>query len=97
MQRAMFIAVGLTSAIAACHTHERVVERPVVTRETVVEKPTIVERPATVIERPAVIGSTAPSCTYASQSYSHGALSCQDHAEFRCNGGNWERSSAARC
>jgi hypothetical protein len=59
--------------------------RPVV-RETVVEKPVIVDRPA------AAAGATQASCTYASQSFSQGAISCQEKTEFRCNGGNWERT-----
>jgi hypothetical protein len=64
--------------------------RPVV-RETVVERPVIVDRPVAV-ERAAAAGATLPSCTYASLSYSHGSLSCQDRSEFRCNNGNWERT-----
>jgi hypothetical protein len=59
--------------------------RPVV-RETVVERPVIVDRPSVVA------GATLPSCTYASQSYSQGAVSCQDRTQFVCNGGNWERT-----
>ena len=59
--------------------------RPVV-RETVVEKPIIVDRPATAGS------SAAPSCTYASQTYTQGAISCQEKTEFRCNSGNWERT-----
>jgi hypothetical protein len=58
--------------------------RPVV-RETVVEKPIIVDRPATA-------GASAASCTYASQTYTQGAISCQEKTEFRCNSGNWERT-----
>jgi hypothetical protein len=58
--------------------------RPVV-RETVVEKPIIVDRPAAA-------GSSTASCTYASQTYTQGAISCQEKAEFRCNSGNWERT-----
>jgi hypothetical protein len=58
--------------------------RPVV-RETVVEKPVIVDRPAAA-------GSSTASCTYASQSFSQGAISCQEKTEFRCNSGNWERT-----
>jgi hypothetical protein len=59
--------------------------RPVV-RETVVEKPVIIDRPA------AAGSSTMASCTYASQTYTQGAISCQEKTEFRCNGGNWERT-----
>ncbi|HKQ28159.1 MAG TPA: hypothetical protein VJT77_06125 [Burkholderiales bacterium] len=58
--------------------------RPVV-RETVVEKPIIVDRPAGA-------GASAASCTYASRTYTQGAISCQEKAEFRCNSGNWERT-----
>jgi hypothetical protein len=32
---------------------------------------------------------------WASQAYSSGAISCQEHAEFRCNNGAWERTAAA--
>jgi hypothetical protein len=59
--------------------------RPVV-RETVVERPVVIDRPA------AAAGATLQSCSYTSQTYSHGALSCQDRSEFRCNNGNWERT-----
>ena len=65
-------------ALAGC-------SRPVV-RETVVEKPIIVDRPA------AAGSSAASSCTYASQTYTQGAISCQEKTEFRCNSGNWERT-----
>lgn len=62
--------------------------RPVV-RETVVERPVVIDRPA------AAVGATAPSCVYASQSYSHGALSCQDRTEFKCENGVWRRTFTA--
>jgi hypothetical protein len=52
----------------------------------VVTKETVVERPA------AAAGATAPSCTYASRSYSAGAMSCQEGREFRCTNGAWERT-----
>ena len=58
--------------------------RPVV-KETVVEKPVVVERPAAA-------GSTVPSCTYAGQPYSHGAISCQDRSQYRCDNGIWNRT-----
>jgi hypothetical protein len=29
---------------------------------------------------------------WASQTYSTGALSCQENAQFRCNNGSWERT-----
>jgi len=63
--------------------------RPVV-KETVVERPVVVEKaPA------AATGATAPACTYASQSYSHGSVSCQDRSQFRCDNGIWSRTANA--
>ena len=75
-----FIALPLL--LAACGGEE-------VVRETVVERPVVTER---VIERPAGAGATAPACTYASQSYSAGSVSCQEGREFRCTNGAWERT-----
>ena len=65
--------------------------RPVVreTKETVVEKPVVKE---TVVERPAAAGATVASCTYASQAYSHGSVSCQDRSQYRCDNGIWNRT-----
>jgi len=71
--------------------------RPVV-KETVVEKqPVIVEKQQpVVVDRPAAVGTTAPpSCTYASQAYSHGSVSCQDRTQYRCDNGNWTRTLTA--
>ena len=61
---------------------------------SVVTTPAISER---VVERgpapAAVAGSSAPAaCMWASQTYSSGALSCQENAQFRCNNGSWERT-----
>jgi hypothetical protein len=58
--------------------------RPVV-KETVVERPVIVDRAA-------ASGATAPNCTYASQAYGHGSISCQDRTQFRCDNGVWNRT-----
>jgi hypothetical protein len=78
----MFISALL---LASC-------SRPVI-KETVVERPVVRE---TIVERPAAVGATLPaSCTFASQSYSHGALSCQDRTEFKCNNGAWSRTFTA--
>jgi hypothetical protein len=89
------IAVILVAggALVGC---TRVIERPVPSSPSVVTTPAISER---VVERgpaPAVAGATAPAaCTWASQTYSSGAVSCQEHAEFRCNNGSWERTANA--
>jgi hypothetical protein len=76
------LALMLISALllASC-------SRPVV-RETVVERPVVVDRPAAV-------GATSGSCVYASQAYSHGALSCQDRTQFKCENGVWHRTLTA--
>ena len=72
-------AIGL---LAACGHKERVVERPVVERQTVIERPV-----------PAVGATAAPnSCTWSSAAYSDGALSCQNGQQFRCSNGSWNRT-----
>ena len=69
--------------------------RPVV-KETIVERPVYVNPPATVVTpAPAAAGATIASCVYASQGYSHGALSCQDRTEFKCDNGIWRRTFTA--
>jgi hypothetical protein len=78
------------AALTACTT--RVIKRPVPSAPSVVTTPAISER---VVERgpAAAAGSTAPAaCTWASQAYSSGALSCQESTQFRCNNGSWERT-----
>jgi hypothetical protein len=75
------IALMLTSAmlLAGC-------SRPV--------KETIIERPV-MLAPPAATGATAPSCTFASQAYSQGSVSCQDRTQFRCDNGIWTRTFTA--
>jgi hypothetical protein len=58
--------------------------RPVV-KETVIERPVVVDRGAAG-------GSTIAACTYASQAYSHGSVSCQDRMQYRCDNGIWNRT-----
>ena len=77
------IAVMFISAIAVTGC-----SRPVV-KETVVERPVVVEKSV------AASGATAPACTYASQAYSHGAISCQDRNQYRCDNGVWNRTYSA--
>jgi hypothetical protein len=43
----------------------------------------------------AATGASAPACTYASQSYSHGSVSCQDRNQYRCDNGVWNRTYSA--
>jgi hypothetical protein len=77
--------------LAAC---TRIIERPAPS-PSVVTTPAISER---TVERsaPAAAGASAPACTWASQSYSSGAISCQEGAQYRCNNGSWERTET-RC
>jgi hypothetical protein len=76
------IALMLLSAalLAGC-------SRPVV-RETIVERPVVKE----TIVQPAAGATSPPSCVYASQAYSHGSISCQDRAQYRCDNGVWNRT-----
>jgi len=76
------LAVMFISAIAVTGC-----SRPAV-KETVVERPVVVDRAA-------ASGASAPACTYASQSYSHGSVSCQDRNQYRCDNGVWNRTYSA--
>jgi hypothetical protein len=77
--------------------------RPV--KETIIERPVYVTSPATVVTPApptttvvtpsASAGATSAGCLYASQNYSHGAVSCQDRTEYKCDAGVWRRTFAA--
>lgn len=93
----MKLSIGLilfaATLLAGCSrpvVKETIVEKPVVVEK---QQPVVVDRPPVVVERPAAAGATTPpSCVYASQSYSHGSVSCQDRTQFRCDNGNWTRT-----
>ena len=77
------LVVAAAAALSAC-------SRPVI-RETIVERP--VPAAAPVVTAPVVTAAAPlPSCTYASQSYSHGSVSCQDRNLYRCDNGIWART-----
>ena len=57
-------------------------------------KETVIERPV-VVAPAAATGASAPNCTYASQAYGHGSVSCQDRTQFRCDNGIWNRTFTA--
>ena len=46
----------------------------------------------TTVVQPAAGATSPPSCVYASQAYSHGSVSCQDRAQYRCDNGIWTRT-----
>ena len=75
-------AIGL---LAACSHRERVVERPVIEKQTVIER-----------QVPAA-GATVPagSCSWNSVVYSDGALSCQAGQQFRCSNGTWNQAGGS--
>lgn len=94
MKATLALILASSTALVGC---TRVIERPtpVAAQPAVVSTPAIVERQMVTTPAPAAAGSTAPAaCTWASQSYSTGATSCQDHAMFRCTNGTWERLSS---
>jgi hypothetical protein len=92
MKATIALILVSSTALVAC---TRIIERPAPAAPSVVSTPAIVER-TTQAPAPAAAGSTAPAaCTWASQSYSSGASSCQDHAQYRCNAGTWEKIASA--
>ena len=91
--KAMIALILVSStALVAC---TRIIERPAPSAPSVVSTPAIVERQTQAPAPAPAAGATAAACTWASQSYSSGAVSCQDHAEYRCNNGSWERMANA--
>lgn len=94
MKRTIAAVLLCSTAVVAC---TRVIERPVPSSTpSVVSTPAIVERQTQVPAPAPAAGATAPAaCTWASQNYSSGGLSCQDHAQFRCNNGAWEQTNVA--
>ena len=92
---ALTLAVG-TAALAAMVGCTRTIERqvPVASQPAVISTPAIVEREKTSTS---ASGATAGVCMWASQNYSSGATSCQNHVTYRCNNGTWEPLSVPAC
>ena len=62
----------------------------------VVSTPAVIER--TQVQTQAAGATAAPSaCTWASQSFSSGATSCQNHQTYQCSNGSWQLQSAPAC
>jgi len=92
MKATIALILVSSTALVAC---TRIIERPA-SAPSVVSTPAIVERTTQAPAPAPAAGSTAPAaCTWASQSYSSGATSCQDHAQYRCNAGTWEKIASA--
>ena len=95
MKTSFVLILAASTAVVGC---TRIIERPTPVASSapnVVSTPAIVEREKTT--QPAVGATAAPACTWASQNYSSGATSCQDHATYRCNSGTWERQAGPAC
>ena len=91
--KAMIALILVSStALVAC---TRIIERPAPSAPSVVSTPAIVERQTQAPAPAPAAGATAAACTWASQSYSSGATSCQDHAQYRCSAGTWEKIVSA--
>lgn len=93
---AVILAASSAATLIGC---TRVIEKPVPVASpapNVVSTPAIVERERTMAT-PAAGATTAPACTWASQTYSNGATSCQNHSTYRCNNGTWEQLTAPAC
>ena len=96
MKATIALILVSSTALVAC---TRIIERPAPASAapSVVSTPAIVERQTQAPAPAAAAGSTAASCNWASQSYSSGASSCQDHSTYRCNNGTWEKLAAPAC
>jgi hypothetical protein len=90
------LAVG-TTAFAAMVGCTRTIERQVpvaASQPSVVTTPAIIEREKSMSS---ASGATAGSCMWASQQFSSGATSCQNHMTYKCNSGTWEQLSTPAC
>ena len=93
MKATIALILVSSTALVAC---TRIIERPAPSAPSVVSTPAIVERQTQAPAPAPAAGATAPAaCTWASQSYSSGATSCQDHAQYRCTAGTWEKIVSA--
>jgi len=93
MKASLALILAASTAMVGC---TRVIERPtpVASQPSVISTPAIVEREKTTSS---ATGATAQACTWASQSYSSGATSCQNHSTYKCNNGTWEQQAAPAC
>ena len=86
-----------TVAFAAVVGCTRTIEKPV---PVAASQPSVVTTPA-IIEREksstSASGATAGQCMWASQQFSSGATSCQNHLTYKCSSGTWEQQAGPAC
>ena len=86
-----------TAAFAATVGCTRTIERPVpvaASQPSVVTTPAIIEREKSMSS---ASGASAGACMWASQQFSSGATSCQNHLTYKCNSGTWEQQASPAC
>ena len=93
MKATVAVILAASTVMMGC---TRTIERqvPVASQPSVISTPAIVEREKTSTS---ASGATAGACMWASQNYSSGATSCQNHLTYKCNNGTWEQLSAPAC
>ena len=93
----LLVALSVPLVVSCSHVREKetVIEKPTVTRETVIEQqPILVEKQPTIIEKETVVERAVPTYTYqncsrGSMAYSHGTINCHNRAQYRCDNGIW--------
>ena len=86
-----------TAAFAAIVGCTRTIERPgpvAASQPSVVTTPAIIEREKSMSS---ASGASAGQCMWASQQFSSGATSCQNHLTYKCNSGTWEQQAGPAC
>ena len=93
MKTSFALILAASTMMVGC---TRYVEKPVpvASQPSVISTPAIVEREKTSTS---ASGATAGSCMWASQQFSSGATSCQNHMTYKCNSGTWEQQAAPAC
>lgn len=86
MKRFLVLILAASAAVAGCARSPN---------PAVVSTPAVIER--TQVQTPAAGATAAPSCTWASQTFSSGATSCQNHMTYKCNSGTWEQQAGPAC
>jgi len=86
MKASLVLILAASAAVVGCTR---------ASNPAVVSTPAVIER--TQVQTPAAGATAAPSCTWASQSFSSGATSCQNHLTYKCNNGIWEQQASPAC